>query len=223
MKHIQLFEQFINEKKEVYTVYVEDDREPGGTDKEIKKDYNLTVANRTKDGFDLVGAKKDIEDFVDDYSIIGDIELYEGQLNETTFNNFKPTVLDKKNQLDEKFFKKLMPRTAKNTEEAMERIWYFEGMTMFAHFQYHEVKPNGNKPDRPKYRLHQSQYWLSGAYDNQIRNLGLDPREGVNTTLLTIYDITDSKNEKSLGAIWVNTKEFLEEMPIVFEISKRAM
>jgi hypothetical protein len=90
MKHIKLFEQFVNEKKEVYTVYVEDDREPGGTDKEIKKDYNLEVFNRTKDGFDLVGAKKDIEDFVEDYSIIGDIELYEGQVNEgVRFNSIK--------------------------------------------------------------------------------------------------------------------------------------
>jgi hypothetical protein len=74
MKHIKLFEQFVNEE-ELYTVHVEDDREPGGTDEEIKKDYNLEVANRANDGFDLIGTKKDIEDFVDEYSIIGDIEI----------------------------------------------------------------------------------------------------------------------------------------------------
>ena len=115
-----------------------------------------------------------------------------------------------------------MPRTSGTTEEAMERIWHFEDSTMFAHYQYHVVKPNGNKPDRPTYRLHQSQYWLSSAYDNQIKNLGLDPKEGVNTTLITIFDITDPANEVNLGKVWVDTRQFLDEMNRVFEIIKRA-
>lgn len=46
MKHVKLFEQFVNEKEELYTAYIEDGREPGGTDKEIKKDYDLEVTNR---------------------------------------------------------------------------------------------------------------------------------------------------------------------------------
>ena len=82
------------------------------------------------------------------------IPLFEEFLNESTLNRFQPTVLDKTNQIDERIFKKLMPRTEKTSEEAMERIWTFEGNTMFAHYQYHIVKPNGNKPDRPTYRLH---------------------------------------------------------------------
>jgi hypothetical protein len=73
MKHVKLFEQFVNEKEELYTAYIEDGREPGGTDKEIKKDYNLEVTNRTKDGFDVTGAKQDVEDFIEEYGIISDV------------------------------------------------------------------------------------------------------------------------------------------------------
>jgi len=85
MKHVKLFEQFVNEKKELYTAYIEDGREPGGTDKEIKKDYDLEVTNRTKDGFDVTGAKQDVEDFIEEYGIITDVTVYESVVNEDKF------------------------------------------------------------------------------------------------------------------------------------------
>ena len=85
MKHVKLFEQFVNEKKELYTAYIEDGREPGGTDKEIKKDYDLEVTNRTKDGFDVIGAKQDVEDFIEEYGIITDVTVYESVVNEDKF------------------------------------------------------------------------------------------------------------------------------------------
>jgi hypothetical protein len=136
------------------------------------------------------------------------------RLEETTYQNFKPTVLDKKNSIDPKLFKKLMPRTSGTTDEAMERIWDFEGNTMFVHYQYFIVKPHGNKPDRPTYRIHNSQYWLN---DTQLKWQG---REGqsVNTTFLTFYDVTDKDNEKMIGGVWVDTKVYLDEQPRVFEI-----
>jgi len=142
----------------------------------------------------------------------------ESSINESTINNFKPTVLDKKNSLDSKLFAKLMPRTSKTTDEAMERIWDFEGGVMFVHYQYFVVKPHGNKPDRPTYRIHNSQYWLN---DSQLK---WQNKEGqsVNTTLLSIYDITDPNNEKNLGLVWVDTNAYLDEQPRVFEIIKRA-
>ena len=140
------------------------------------------------------------------------------RLDETTFNNFKPTVLDKKNTIDPKLFKKLMPRTSGTAEEAMERIWDFEGNTMFAHYQYFIVKPNGNKPDRPTYRIHNSQYWLN---DTQMRMQGRDPKESVNVTFLTFYDVTDKDNEKMIGGTWVDTKVYLDEQQRVFEILNR--
>ena len=52
-----------------WVAHIEDTRSPGGTDKEILKDYKLQVWNRTKEGFDVKGAKKDIEAFVADHSI----------------------------------------------------------------------------------------------------------------------------------------------------------
>lgn len=70
MKHVKLFEQFVNEKEEMFTAYIEDRREPGGSDEEIKNDYSLEVKNRDNDGFDVIGAKEDIEAFVEEYGII---------------------------------------------------------------------------------------------------------------------------------------------------------
>lgn len=175
---------------------------------------------------DLVGYIKsnDLHDWDDlraEVKELGIVIAESEDVNESTIQYFKPTVLDKKNAVDAKLFKKLMPRTSSTTEEAMERIWHFEDLTMFVHYQYHIVKPNGNKINRPTYRLHQSQYWLTGAYDNQIKNLGLDPKEGVNTTLITIFDITDPANEVNLGKAWVATREFLDELNRVFEVSRR--
>jgi hypothetical protein len=111
-----------------------------------------------------------------------------------------------------------MPRTSGTTDEAMERIWDFEGNTMFAHYQYFIVKPNGNKPDRPTYRIHNSQYWLN---DTQMKMQGRDPKESVNVTFLTFYDVTDKDNEKMIGGTWVDTKVYLDEQPRVFEILNR--
>ena len=80
MKHIKLYEQFVNEKKnETYIAYVDDKRTPGGSDKEIKNDYNLDVKDRNSSGFSIVGTKEDIESFINDYSIILDdgIQVFE--------------------------------------------------------------------------------------------------------------------------------------------------
>jgi hypothetical protein len=60
---------------EKYIAYIDDRRKPGGSDKEIKKDYNLDVEDRTSSGFSIVGSKEDIEAFVEDYSIILDDEI----------------------------------------------------------------------------------------------------------------------------------------------------
>jgi hypothetical protein len=87
MKHIHTFESFVNEtnksvneKEETHIAYINDGRKPGGSDSEIKKDFNLVVKNRTSSGFDVIGKKEDIEAFVDEYGIVldGEIELSEG-------------------------------------------------------------------------------------------------------------------------------------------------
>ena len=134
-------------------------------------------------------------------------------LKEVTSDNFTPPTVKKLEA--EEFLEQLMPKTAQTVEEAEERIWDFEGGIMFIHYQYFDVKPHGNSPDRPTYRLHNSQYWLN---DTQLRLQRRDPNKGVNTTLLSITDITDPDNEEDLGSIYVNTGTYLAEQRVVFEI-----
>lgn len=87
MKHIKLFEQFISEMKAGdYIAYIDDKRKPGGTDKEIMNDYSLQVMNRTRTGFEIMGALEDIEAFVADYNIILDEEP---RMNESVINEAK--------------------------------------------------------------------------------------------------------------------------------------
>lgn len=133
-------------------------------------------------------------------------------LSEVTSNNFTPPTIEELEA--EEFLEQLMPRTAQTTDEAMERISDFAGGTMFIHYQYFDVKPHGNSPDRPTYRLHNSQYWLN---DYQLIMQG-KKGQNVNVTLLSITDITDPNNEEDLGSIFVDTKVYLEEQPRVFEI-----
>ena len=141
------------------------------------------------------------------------------QLNEYDTRNFKPASPDSKSLKGaEKWLKKYMGRTAKTTDEATKRIESFAGGAMFTHVQYHIVKPNGNKPDRPTFMLHQSQEWLNDA--------NLQGREPVNATLLTISDVTNGDKfdqREKIGQIYVDTKEFLDELGRTFEVIKRSM
>jgi hypothetical protein len=141
-------------------------------------------------------------------------------LNEVTYNNFRPEVYEyfQEDQIDENFFKSLMPKTAATMDEAMDRIAEFVGGTMFIHFQYFDVKPHGNSSDRPTYRIHNSQYWLN---DSQLRLQRRNPDERVNVTLLTIYDISNPENKELLGQAYVDTKVYLAEQPVVFDILNR--
>ena len=145
------------------------------------------------------------------------------QLNEYETRNFKvatPPAKDLKGA--EKWLKKYMIRTAATTEEATKRIQEFDGGVMFTYVLYHIVKPNGNKPDRPTFRLHQSQEYLN--------DYNLKGREPVNATLLSIYqlkpgeDVNTSQGDawERVGQIYVDTKAFLDELRIVFEIKKKA-
>jgi hypothetical protein len=102
-------------------------------------------------------------------------------------------------------FKKLMPKTAATTQDAKARIESYVGKPMYTHVQYFEVQPKGNTPDKPTYRLLQHQYYYTGIK--------------VNVTAVTVIDITEE--ERILGKVYVDTKVFLEEVPVVFNILKR--
>jgi hypothetical protein len=55
-----------------YIARINDSREPGGSDLEIKNDYNLEVLDRDSSGFGVIGSKEDIESFIEDYGVIVD-------------------------------------------------------------------------------------------------------------------------------------------------------
>lgn len=145
------------------------------------------------------------------------VEKHTSKLNEYTTRNFEvdiPNRTDLKNAED--WLKKHMSKTAKTTKEATKRIKSFNGGIMFTHVQAHKVKPHGNTPDRPVFSLNQSQYWLN---DTHLKGM-----EKVNTTLLSIYDITEGSGRNSakfIGAIYVSTDVFLDELPRIFEIIER--
>lgn len=136
------------------------------------------------------------------------------EVNESSENNFQPIRLNRSNEIDHKIFKKLMPKSESTSDSAISHIFTYEGNTMFAHYQYHIVKPNGNRADRPTYRIHQAQYWLN---DTQLKWQGR-VGEKVNVTLLTVFDITDPMKEINLGKIYVDTDVFLDEMKRSLEV-----
>jgi hypothetical protein len=232
MKHIKLYEDFLNEATTSWSNMMKGVRAGGSGPwsivaiqdrKVVGQSINIRMQDLIPAKYEALKrefpkAKLHIEDG-------GGMVVWTGPLNEeaetktideSTINRFEPQILDRKSEIDHKFFAKLMPKTEKTSDSATSHIFTFAGNTMFVHYQYFIVKPNGNSPDRPTYRIHNSQYWLN---DTQ---LGWQGRKGesVNVTLLTIYDITDPKNEKNLGAIYVDTKVFLDELRKVFEVEE---
>ena len=135
-------------------------------------------------------------------------------LKEYTKTNFQATVPGSgRAKIDPAFFAKLMPKSAKTSKEAEARIKLYNGSTMFVHSQYFEVTPNGNMPNKPIYQLHQSQY-----YNNDYNAPANLKGESVNVTFLTVFDITNGEVE--LGVCYVDTKVFLAEYKVIFQLLK---
>ena len=138
-------------------------------------------------------------------------------LKEYTKTNFQATVPGSgRAKIDPAFFAKLMPKSAKTSKEAEARIKLYNGSTMFVHSQYFEVTPNGNMPNKPIYQLHQSQY-----YNNDYNAPANLKGESVNVTFLTIIDITDGGKGVDVGVCYVDTKVFLEEYKMLFQLIKK--
>ena len=72
------------------------------------------------------------------------------QLKEYTKDNFQATVPGSgRPKIDPALFSKLMPKSAKTSKEAEDRIKMYNGSTMFVHVQYFDVTPNGIMPNKP--------------------------------------------------------------------------
>jgi hypothetical protein len=138
-------------------------------------------------------------------------------LKEFTKTNFQATVPGSgRAKIDPTLFAKLMPKSAKTGKEAEARIKLYNGSTMFVHSQYFEVTPNGNMPNKPIYQLHQLQY-----YNNDYNAPANLKGESVNVTFLTIIDITDGGKGVDVGVCYVDTKVFLEEYKMLFQLIKK--
>ena len=137
-------------------------------------------------------------------------------LKEYTKTNFQATVPGSgRAKIDPAFFAKLMPKSAKTSKEAEARIKLYNGSTMFVHSQYFEVTPNGNMPNKPIYQLHQQQY-----YNNDYNAPANLKGESVNVTFLTVIDITDGGKGVDVGVCYVDTKVFLAEYKVIFQLLK---
>jgi len=75
MSNIKLFEEFINEKVESqFIVHVTNKRLAPGSIKEIESTYNINVAVNDDGSYDFFGDKLNLENFIEDYSIVGKLE-----------------------------------------------------------------------------------------------------------------------------------------------------
>ena len=146
-----------------------------------------------------VGGQKHLRDkFIKQFQLTSPLKEY-------TSNPFKAIVPGSgRPEIDPAFFAKLMPKSARTSKEAYARIQQWNGKSLSVHSQYFEVTPNGNMPNRPIYQLHQQQY---GG--------------GSNVTFLTIIDVTDKGKDKDVGVCYVDTKVFLQEYKVVFQLLKR--
>ena len=68
MKHLMVLEQFLLEK-DFIEVEIDDKRLPGGSPKEIEKDYSLKVTTLSDGTFKVAGKQADVEDYLEDYAM----------------------------------------------------------------------------------------------------------------------------------------------------------
>jgi hypothetical protein len=139
-------------------------------------------------------------------------------INEYSREDFTAKEIDRKSAIKPKLLDKILFRAAKTAEEAEEKIMSFNGTPMATHVQYFIVRPNGNKDDRPTYRIHEEQYykWRPG-----------DPK--VDVSMLTIYKLKEGGNAftsqgddfELLGRTYVQTSTWLDDLNRTLEVLKR--
>lgn len=133
-------------------------------------------------------------------------EVIKTTLNEYTIDKFYVPYYEKNERVNKSFFAKLMPKTARTADDAHMRLFKYVGDTMFVHVTYYEVQPHGNMPNKPTYGLHCRGYWMHN--------------KDINVNELVIYQKVDNGKDKKLGMIWVDAKQFRDELKQVFEIKK---
>jgi hypothetical protein len=142
-------------------------------------------------------------------------------LKEVSENNF--ILTSHLNPIDPKLLNWLMPKTAKTTKQAEDRIEKYQGGPMTTTFEAFDVEWGRVSllPNKPAYRLLLSNYSLNKdqlhIQNKRLAQMGINlpELENVNVTKLTIYDTNpEHKNikEENLGQAYVNTSVFLKEL-----------
>jgi len=216
MKHIKLFEQFVNEAKEEEIAQDILQDLLGEYDPWEIIEMQPQEAEETVNGYGYKGSKaKKIAEFLYNLASTG---TFESQVFEYSREDFTAKAIDRKDTVKSKILSKILPRASRTTEEAEQRILSFNGTAMATHAQYFIVKPNGNKPDRPTYRIHEEQYykWRPG-----------DPK--VNVSRLYILQLKEGANAFNsqgdewdvLGSAYVATDMWLDDLNKTLELIKR--
>ena len=216
MKHVKLFEQFVNEgnEEQIAKEIIQDllgEYDPWEFADMLPEEAEETVASYGHKG---AKAKKIAAALLD----LAQSGQFESKVFEYSREDFTAKEIKGKDAIKPRILSKLLIRTAGTTEEAAKRIMSFNGTAMATHAQYFIVKPNGNKPDRPTYRIHEEQYykWRPGDPKVDVSRLYiLKLKEGGNA-------FTSQGDEwDALGAAYVQTSMWLDDLNRSLEILKR--
>jgi len=216
MKKVKLFEQFVNEgSEELIAKNIIQDL-LGEYDPWELADMQPEEAEETVDAYGFKGAKaKKIAATLLDLAQSGQ---FESKLYEYSREDFTAKKIDRKDAIKPNILAKILFRASKTTEEAEERILSFNGTAMATHVQYFVVKPNGNKPDRPTYRIHEEQYYKWRPNEPKV-----------NVSKLYILQLKEGGNAfnsqggewDALGSAYVATDMWLDDLNRTLELIKR--
>lgn len=216
MKYTKLFEEFVNESSEEKIAQEILQDLLGEYDPWEIQEMQPEEAEETVDSYGHKGSKaKKIAAALLDLAQSG---TFESKLYEYSRDNFTAKKIDRKDAVKPNILAKILFRASKTTKEAEERILSFNGTEMATHVTYYIVKPNGNKPDRPTYRIHVEQYYKWRPNDPKV-NVShvyiLKLKEGANafTSQGDEWDV--------LGRAYVDTDMLTDDLNRTLEILKR--
>ena len=241
MKHIKLFEQFINEYQEpifqidLNDLKVGDKVEWYGGEGNYRKLRATGVVKKIKSGvveitdLENIGTKvmalkgTVIDDNTRLFRVgpggkLNNWRVVESKLYEYSSENFTAKKIDRKDAIKPNVLAKILFRASKTAEEAEERILSFNGTAMATHVVYYIVKPNGNRPDRPTYRIHVEQYYKWRPNDPKV-----------NVSKLYILKLKEGGNAfnsqggewDELGRAYVDTDMLTDDLNRTLEVLKR--
>lgn len=151
-------------------------------------------------------------------------EDHSSVVNEYSRDNFTAKAIDRKDAIKSNILAKILFRASKTTEEAKQRILSFNGTEMATHVSYYVVRPNGNREDRPTYRIHVEQYYKWRPNDPKV-NVShvyiLKLKDGVDWRDTEQRYTRTEDHWDVLGRAYVDTDMFVDDLNRTLEVLKR--